>query len=212
VSEHTEVAFASARLVRLPAQRRTQNSLVAGENALCLPPLPVDALMLAALGLLAKPLHHLPTVVTLRPLPSLTAAVDGDDRGADALVLAAVAVVLLTIEGRVRQHTVVADNQRRLRHRRAELGCVVGRSKADGGRREEMAPRLAGDGQLGPQPGVMLAAYAFEEISGRVPAFHAGGIDGSGRLGADQATLLCARGGLGEEQDELPLFSSRLAA
>jgi hypothetical protein len=51
-------------------------------------------------------------------------------------------VVLLAVEGRVRQHTVVADNQRRLCHRRAELGRVVGRSKADGGRREEMASRV----------------------------------------------------------------------
>jgi hypothetical protein len=212
VSEHTEIAFAFARLVRLSTQRRTQNSLMSGEDALRLPPLPVDALMFAALGLLAESLHHLPPVATLGPLPPLTAAVDGDDRGADAFVLAAVAVVLLAVEGRVRQHTVVADNQRRLRHRRAELGRVVGRSKTDGGRREEMASRVAGHGQLGPQPGVMLAACAFEEVSGSVPAFHAGGIDGGGRLLADQAALACVRGGLGEEQDERPFFSSRLAA
>ena len=210
--EHTKVAFAFARLFRLAPQRRTQNALVAGEDALRLPPLPVHALMLAALGLLAEPLHHLPPVATLGPLPPLTAAVEGDDRGADALVLATVAVVLLAVEGRVRQHTVVADNQRRLRHRRTELGRVVGRSKADGGRREEMASRVAGHGQLGPQPGVMLAACAFKEVAGSVPAFHAGGIDGGGRLVGNQAALACARGGLSEEQDELPFFSSRLAA
>jgi hypothetical protein len=58
----------------------------------------------------------------------------------------------------------------------------------------------------------MLAACALEEVSGSVPAFHAGGIDGGGRLLADQAALACARGGLGEEQDELPFFSSLLAA
>ena len=212
MSEHTEVAFAFARLVRLPSQRRTQNPLVSGEDALRLPSLPVDSLMLASFGLLAEPLHHLPPVATLGPLPPLTAAVDGDDRGADAFVLAAVAVVLLTVEGRVRQHTVVADNQRRLRHRRAELRRVVGRSKADRGRREDMALRIAGHGQLGPQSGVMLAACTFEEVSGSVPAFHAGGIDGGGRLVADQAALACVRGGLGEEQDERPFFSSRLAA
>lgn len=58
----------------------------------------------------------------------------------------------------------------------------------------------------------MLTSGVFEEVSGSVSAFHAGGIDGGGRLRADQAALACARGGLGEEQDELPFFSSRLAA
>jgi hypothetical protein len=78
VSEHTEVAFAFARLVRLSPQRRTQNSLVSGEDALRLPPLPVDPLMLVSLGLLAEPLYHLPPVATRGPLPPLTAAVDGE--------------------------------------------------------------------------------------------------------------------------------------
>jgi hypothetical protein len=71
---------------------------------------------------------------------------------------------------------------------------------------------IAGNGQLGPQPAVLLAAGTLEEVARRVAAVQAGGIDGGRRLVRDQATFLGARGGLEEEQDELPFFSSRWAA
>jgi hypothetical protein len=45
-----------------------------------------------------------------------------------------------------------------------------------------------------------------------VAALQAGGIDGGLRLLADQAAARGARGGLEEEQDELPFFSSRCSA
>src|SRR5262249_47414415 len=107
---------------------------------------------------------------------------------------------------------VVADRQRRLGHRRAELRRVVGRAEADGGPGEEVAAGVADDGQLGPQPGVVPAAGPLEEVARGVSALQAGGVDGGGRLLPDQAAAACARGGLVEEEDELPFFSSRLAA
>ena len=91
-------------------------------------------------------------------------------------------------------------------------GDVVGGAEADPRPGEEVAGGVAGDGQLGPQPGTVLAAGAIEEVAGGVPALQAGGIDGRRRLGADQAAFLCAHGGAEEEDDELPFFSSRLAA
>jgi hypothetical protein len=121
-------------------------------------------------------------------------------------------VALFAVEGGVRQHPVVADAQRRLGHDRAELRRVVGRAEADGGPGQEVAARLAGDGQLGPQPGVVLATGPLEEVARGVPALQAGGIDGGGRLIRDQAAFPGARGGLEEEQDELPFLSSRLEA
>jgi hypothetical protein len=75
-----------------------------------------------------------------------------------------------------------------------------------------VARRIAGDRQLGPQPGAVLAVGPLEEVAGGVPALQAGGIDGRRRLLADQTALSCARGGAVDEQDELPFFSSRLAA
>jgi len=75
-----------------------------------------------------------------------------------------------------------------------------------------MTGRIAGDGQLDPGLGAELAAGPLEEVAGSVSALQAGGINGSGGLGLDQAARLGARGGLEEEQDELPFFNSRWAA
>jgi hypothetical protein len=94
----------------------------------------------------------------------------------------------------------------------AELRGVVGRAVPDGGRGEEVAPGVADDGELGPQPGAVLAAGALEEVARGVAALQAGGIDGGRRLVADQAALLGAHGGLEEEEDEPPFLSSRRAA
>src|SRR5262245_35226622 len=121
MSQHAEVTLALAGLVGLAPQGTAKHPLVPGEDALRLPALPVDPLVPAPLRLLAEPLHHLPPVARLGPLPPLAAAVERDHRRADALVFPAVAVVLLAVEGAVAQHTVVGDDQRRLRHRRPEL-------------------------------------------------------------------------------------------
>jgi hypothetical protein len=60
--------------------------------------------------------------------------------------------------------------------------------------------------------GRLLAAGPLEEVLGGVTALQAGGIDGGLRLVTDQAALLGARGGLEEEQDEVPFFKSRCSA
>jgi hypothetical protein len=75
-----------------------------------------------------------------------------------------------------------------------------------------VAVRITDRGKLGPQTGSVLAASTLEEIAGGLPALQAGGIDGGLGLVADQAALLGARGGLEEEQDNLPFFNSRPAA
>src|SRR5262249_7970846 len=84
--------------------------------------------------------------------------------------------------------------------------------EADGGRGEEVAAGVAGDGQLGPQPRAVLATSPLEEVVRGVPTLHPGGIDGRRGPLTDQAGLLGAQGGLEEEEDELPFFSSRAAA
>jgi hypothetical protein len=121
-------------------------------------------------------------------------------------------VVVLAVEGGVGQHPVPGHPQRRLGHGRAELGGVIGRAEADGGCGEEVALGVADGGELGPGRGAVLAAGALEEVAGGVAALQAGGVDGRRGLLADQAALLGARGGLEEEQDELPFFTSRLWA
>ncbi len=121
-------------------------------------------------------------------------------------------MALLAVERRVAEHTVVTDRQRSLGHDGVELWRIVGGAEADPRRGEEVAGRIAGNGQLGPQSGGVLAVGPFEEGAGGAPALQAGSIDGRRRLLADQTALLCVRGGAVEEQDELPFFNSLLAA
>src|SRR5262249_6136539 len=135
-----------------------------------------------------------------------------EDRRAGAEVLPGQAVVRLAVEGGVAQHPVPADDQRGLLQDRAELRGVVTRADRDGGAGEEVAPGVAGAGELDPRRGALLGAGADEEIAGGVAALPARGIDRCLGLLPGQAAALGARGGLEEEQDELPFFSSRCAA
>ena len=199
MSQDTKAGFALPGRLRAAAECRTETPLVARAGALRLP-----ALAVLPLG---EALLHLAAVLGLGPRAALVAAVDRDDGGADAQVLAGEAVVLLAVEGRVTQHAIPRDDQAGLLHRRAELRGVVTRAEADGGRGEEMAAGVASDGELDPGLGAELAAGPLEEEARGVPALQAGGIDGGGRFVRDQAAFLRARGGLEEEQDELPFFS-----
>jgi hypothetical protein len=59
----------------------------------------------APLGLLPEPLHHLPPVRRLEPLPALPAGVDRDDRGPRPEVLPRAPVVFLGVERGVSART-----------------------------------------------------------------------------------------------------------
>jgi hypothetical protein len=121
-------------------------------------------------------------------------------------------VVGLGIERGVGQHPVPGDDQGRLGHHRGELRGVVGRAGADTRPGEEVAGGIDRDRELGPQAGGVLLAGPLEEVPGGVPALQPGAIDRGGRLVADQAAVGCGRGGAVEEDDGLPLLSSRAAA
>jgi hypothetical protein len=204
--QHAQVALALAGGVGPAAQGAAERPLVPAEGALRLPALAVDALVPAALGLLAEALHHLPPVPRPRPLAPVPASVQRDHCRAHAQFLAAVVVAVFAVERAVGQHPVVRHHQRRLGHHRTQLWRVVGRTQADGRAGQEVAGRLTGDGQLRPESGVGFTAGAFEEVAGGLAAVHAGGIDGGGRLVGDQAALLGADGGLQKEQDEFLFF------
>jgi hypothetical protein len=196
-----------------PATQGTpEPPLVPAEGRLGLPPLAVHPPVPAPLRLLPEPLDHLPPVLGPGPLAALPPAVQRDHRGAHAEAFPAVAVVGLAVEGGIGQDPVPGHDQGRLGHHRSQLRGVVGRAGGDGGPGEEVAGGVAGDRQLDPAVGALRTAGAPKEVAGGVPALQAGGVDGGGRLVADQAALLGADGGLQEEADELPFFSSRPAA
>jgi hypothetical protein len=204
MGQHAEVALPLARGIGPAAQGRAEQTFVPREGALRLPALAVFPF--------GKALLHLPAVARLGPLPSSVAAVDGNGGRADVQVLTAEAVVLFAVERRIGQHPMPGDSQGRLLHRGTELRGIVARAEGDGGGGEEVAAGVAGDGQLRPGEGGLLAAGPREEVVGSVAAFEAGGIDGRLGLLTDQAALLGARGGLEEERNGLPFFSSRRAA
>lgn len=212
MGEYTQVTFALSRGIGLAPQRRTQQTLMTRERTLRLPTLPIHTLIPAAPAFLAKTPHHLTPVTTLGPFPPVVAPVQRDYRRTHAQVLPAIAMALLAIERRVTEHSVVSDHQRSLGHDGAKLRCIVAGTKADPRCGEEVAGCIAGDGQFRPQPAVVLAAGALEEVAGGVPALHAGGVDGCRRLGVDQALFLGALGGADQQGDKVPLFNSRLAA
>lgn len=177
---------------------------MAREGTLRLPALPVLPLRKAA--------FHLPTILGLGPLASLTAPVDRDYGAPNAQFFAAEPMVLFAIEGGIAQDTIPAHDERSLVEGRGKLRGIVTGAGADGSRREEMATGVADGGEFGPQPGAVLFAGALEEIRGGVLAFQARGVNG--RLGplVDQAAVLGAHGGLDEEENDLPLFKSRRSA
>ena len=212
MGEHAEVTLALPGLLRFSPQGGPQQPLVSGEGTLRLPALPVDPPVATAARLLAEAPDHLPPVARLGPLAPPLAAVERDDGGAHAQVLPGEAVVLFAVEGRVAQHAVPADDQGRLLQHGPELRGVVTGADGDGGSGEEMAAGVAGDGELDEGVGALRGAGADIEVAGGVPALQAGGVDGRLGLGPDQAALLGARGGLEEEQDELPFFNSRCSA
>lgn len=212
MGQYTEVTLALTRCLGPAPQRRAQEPLVPREGALRLPALPVDPAITALPWPAAETLFHLPAVARLGPLPPLVAAVERDYGRADAQLFAAEAVVLLAVEGGVAQYPVPGHPQGRLLQGGAELRRVITGTEADGGRGEEVTLGVADGGEFGPDGGALLAAGTLEEVTRGVVALQAGGIDGGLRLVADQAALPCARGGLEEEQDELPFFNSRPAA
>lgn len=212
MSQDTKLALPLPGRIRPGTEGTAQPPLVPAEGGFGLPPLAVHPLVPAPLGLLAEPLDHLPPICGFRPLPALPARVERDHGGPDIEFLPGIPVVILGIERGVGQHPVPGDDQGRLGQDRGELRGVVGRAGGDRRPGEEVAPGVAGDGELGPQPGRVLLAGPLEEVPGRVPALQPGAIDGGGRLLADQAAVGCGRGGPEEEADDLPFFSSRAAA
>lgn len=212
VGEDAELALPLAGGIRPGTEGAAEPPLVPAERGLDGPPQTVHAPGSAPLGLLAEPLDHLPPELGFGPLPALAAGVDRDDGGTHPEILPRVPVVRLGIECGVGQNPVPGDDQGRLGHDRSELGGVIRRAGGDGRPGEEVGLGVAGDGQLGPQPGRVLAAGPLEEVPGRVPALQPGPVDGRGRFLTDQAAIGCGRGGTEKEEDDLPLFSSREAA
>ena len=210
--QYPEVAFAFSRSVRTAAQRTAQPTFVTRERRFRLPPLTEHPLVTRALRLLAKSLHHLPSIVGLGPLAALAPTVQRNHRRPDLQVLAAIPVVSFAVERRIGQHAVPVHSQGRLGQDRTQLRRIVGRTGGHRGPGDEVTGGIDRDGELGPEPCGVAVAGSLEEVSRGVTAFETGAINGGRWRGADQTALDCGRGRPVEEADNLPFFRSRLAA
>jgi len=212
MGQHTEVAFSFTRGVRSAAQRTAQPTLVTRECRLHLPTLAEHTTVSRSLRLLPKSLHHLTTVLRLRPLAALAPTVQGNHRRADLQVLAAITMMGLTVEGGVGQQTIPVHDQGRLGHDRTQLRRIVGRAGGHRGPGDEVAGGIDRDRELGPEPRGVPASGSLEEVSRGVTTFETGTVNGDRRRFADQAAVDCGRGGTMEKANDLPFFSSRWAA
>lgn len=212
MGQHTEVAFSFPRGVRSAAQRTAQPTLVSREGGLHLPTLAEHSTVSRALRLLPKPLHHLSTVLRLRPLAPLATSVQGNHRRPDLQILAAIPMMGLTVEGGIGQQAVPIHDQGRLGHDRTQLRRIVGRASGDRGSSNEVTGSIDRDRELGPEPRRVAASGSLEEVSRGVTAFETCAVDGDRWNFSDQTAIDCGRGGTVEEANDLPFFSSRWAA
>jgi hypothetical protein len=197
------------------AQGRAQQTLVPREPALDLPPLAVDPAVRGALRLASESLDHLAAVAGLRPLPARIAAVQREDRRADAQPLAGQSVVMLSVEGAVAQQRVDPTAAASRPRRRPELRRVLTRAPTDVGRQEQVAAGLQDGRQLGPgalPPTLAGPLGAPGEIAADVPGLVPRRVDGRPWLGGDQAARPRRGDGLPEEGIGPPFTSSRSAA
>jgi hypothetical protein len=212
MGQYTEVAFSFTRGVRSAAQRTAQSAFVTRERRFHLPALAEHTTVLRSLRLLPKSLHHLTTVLRLRPLAALAPTVQGNQRRPDLKLLAAITMMGFTVEGGIGQQAVPVHGQGRLGHDRTQLRRIVGRAGGHRSPGNEVTGGIHGDGELGPEPRGVATPGPLEKVSRGVTALQARAVDGDRRRFTDQAAFDCGRGGTMEEANNLPFFSSRWAA
>ena len=142
MSENSQQALSAPAGFTAGAHSATQYPLELRDGALHLPAVGVDTLR--------------ETSAHLAPIPALgrsrpaTPRVKRNDRGADAELLPAQAVVMLAIVRGISQHAVEGNVLGRQDHGCAELRRVVAGTSTDNGAREQMGSGVAAQSQLRP--------------------------------------------------------------
>jgi hypothetical protein len=203
VGEDAKQAFLGLGLGRAGAQGRPEQALVAADGALDLPPLPVDAP--------EEPPGHLRAIAASRLAPG-AAVVQGDERQADAELLAAEPVVVLGVVGGVGQEPVEMDALGRLPHGRGEVRGVVARAPAREAAGQKVRLRVADQRELRPRGPAPQAAASVQVVEARLAALQARRVDR--RLGplVDEPQPAGPQEGGSKEGVESPFFSSRCCA
>lgn len=142
-----------------------------------------------------------------------TPRVKGNDRGADAELLSAEAVVMLAIVGGISQQAVEGNVLGRQDHGWAELRGVVAGTSTDHGAREQMGAGMATHSQLGPAaPAEGPVPLPVDVVRAGMSALQAG------RVQCPFGTLIDQAEGVGplengpEHRLKSPFFSSRFSA
>jgi hypothetical protein len=187
------------------SQGRVEQTLIPRDHAFDLPAMSVDSFR--------EPAFHQTTVPGLRPMATVLAGVQPDRRGADAQGLSAQHMVGFAVVAGVRQQPGQRQMTDRLPQGRGELGVVAAGTSHHPGGRDQVGPRMADDGQLG--PGAIATtgvSAAVSEVGADVVRLQAGGVDRPFRFVFDQAALSRPLEEDAQEAVESPFFSSRCSA
>jgi len=203
VGKHANAAFGVLSLIVARSERGAQAPLVAGNSALDLPAIPIDALGEAS--------FHLCAVLGRgEPAPS---GVQGNDTGADAELLAAKFMVVFPVVGSVCQNAIDIQHLRRLPYSLGELGRIVAWPPAHHGASNQVRSGMTHERQLRPNLAQKApVALPVNVVGADVARFQTSGVHGHLRALIDQLSLLGTFESGPEKRLKSPFFTSRPSA
>ena len=136
-----------------------------------------------------------------------------NDRGADAELLSAQAVVMLAIVGGISQQAVEGNLLTRQDYGSGELRRIVAGTSTDHGAREQMGSGMATQGQLGPASTPEgPVTLPLDVVRAGMPALQAGGVQCPFGTLIDQAEGVGPLENAPEHRLKSPFFSSLFSA
>jgi len=205
VCQNSEQTLSAAGRFTAGAYSAAQYPLELRDGALDLPPVGIDTLRETS--------AHLAPISAAGRSRAATPWVKGNDRGADAELLSAQAVVMLTIVGGVSQQPVEGNLLGRQDHGSGELRGVIAGTSTDHGAREQMGSGVATQGQLGPASAAEgPVTLAIDVVRAGMSALQAGRVERPFGTLIDQAEGLGALENCPEHRLKSPFFSSLFSA
>lgn len=204
--ENAEQDLVPLRSRVMRGQCGAEPALQAREDALGLPPLPVQRPREASL--------HLAPVRGQGPALAHVAAVERDDGLWNAEYFAAEPVVVLRVVAGVAEQSAGHQESGGLADGRRELGRILARAPGDDRASDQVARRLADRRELRPAaaPTAEQGPAPIDEVGTYVAGLEPGRVDSDNRSRLDEAGGVCAPEARVLEPSEGPLFRSRRAA
>lgn len=205
MSQNSQRTLAAAARFAAGAYSAAQYALELRDGALHLPAVGVYTF--------GETSAHLAPISALGRSRAATPRVKRNDRGADAELLSAQAVVMLAIVGGISQQAVEGNVLGRQDHGCAELRGVVAGTSTDHRAREQMGARMATYSQLRPAaPAEGPVTLPVDVVQAGMSALQAGRVERPFGTLIDQAEGVGPLENASEQRLKSPFFSSRFSA